>query len=84
MTEIAPITHGNALSVYFLDPEDNRFELYVDMPWYVSQPCRVVAPIELPVPELDEVGRGTCTHIAGLPAAQRVAAGNGRAHGPTV
>lgn len=48
ITELAPVTHGNALSVYFRDPEGNRVELYVDTPWYVSQPCRVPAPIELP------------------------------------
>lgn len=48
VTEIIPVTHGNALSVYFLDPEGNRVELYVETPWYVSQPCRVPAPIELP------------------------------------
>jgi catechol 2,3-dioxygenase-like lactoylglutathione lyase family enzyme len=52
VTDIKPITHGNALSVYFLDPEGNRLELYIDMPWYVSQPCRVIAPIDLPAPEL--------------------------------
>jgi len=52
VTEIASVTHGNALSVYFLDPEGNRVELYVDTPWYVSQPCRVPAPIELPPDEL--------------------------------
>lgn len=51
-TEITPVTHGNALSVYFRDPEGNRVELYVDTPWYVSQPCRIPAPIELPVGEL--------------------------------
>lgn len=38
---IAPITHGNALSVYALDPESNRIELYIDLPWYVTQPMRV-------------------------------------------
>jgi len=52
VTELVPVTHGNALSVYFLDPERNRVELYVDTPWYVSQPCRVPAPIELPPDEL--------------------------------
>jgi catechol-2,3-dioxygenase len=51
-TEIIPVTHGNALSVYFRDPEGNRVELYVDTPWYVSQPCRVQAPFELPPGEL--------------------------------
>ncbi|MFD0668290.1 VOC family protein [Ramlibacter sp. MAHUQ-53] len=50
--EILPVTHGNALSVYFRDPEGNRVELYVDTPWYVTQPCRVPAPIELPPDEL--------------------------------
>lgn len=50
--ELSPVTHGNALSVYFRDPEGNRIELYVDTPWYVSQPCRVPAPMELPSDEL--------------------------------
>jgi hypothetical protein len=27
------------------DPEGNRLELYVDLPWYVSQPMRV--PVDL-------------------------------------
>jgi catechol-2,3-dioxygenase len=52
VTEITAVTHGNAISVYFRDPEGNRIELYVDTPWYVSQPCRVAAPIELPPEEL--------------------------------
>ena len=30
--------HGNAWSVYFLDPEGNRIELYTHTPWYVAQP----------------------------------------------
>ncbi|WER50350.1 VOC family protein [Cupriavidus sp. WKF15] len=40
-TDIHPITHGNAVSVYARDPEGNRLELFVDTPWYVSQPMRV-------------------------------------------
>lgn len=39
--DIAPVTHGNALSVYAPDPEGNRLELYIDLPWYVAQPMRV-------------------------------------------
>ncbi|MFQ5636195.1 MAG: FkbM family methyltransferase [Gammaproteobacteria bacterium] len=31
-------THGNAWSVYFNDPEDNRIEIYVHTPWHVPQP----------------------------------------------
>lgn len=40
VTEIAAVTHGNAVSVYFLDPEGNRVELFFDTPWYVTQPLR--------------------------------------------
>lgn len=35
------VTHGNAISLYVRDPEGNRLELYIDTPWYVSQPLRV-------------------------------------------
>jgi catechol-2,3-dioxygenase len=41
VTEIAPVSHGNALSVYFKDPEGNRVELFIDTPWYCRQPVRV-------------------------------------------
>ena len=43
--DITPVTHGNALSVYARDPEGNRLELYIDLPWYVSQPLRL--PVDL-------------------------------------
>ena len=52
VTEVTPVTHGNALSVYARDPEGNRIEIYIDTPWYVSQPMRVPMPIELPADEL--------------------------------
>ena len=32
------INHGNAWSVYFDDPEGNTIEIYLDTPWYISQP----------------------------------------------
>ena len=38
---IAPVTHGNAVSIYVPDPEGNRLELYFDLPWYVAQPMRM-------------------------------------------
>lgn len=34
----APITHGNAISVYFEDPEGNGIEVFCDTPWHVPQP----------------------------------------------
>ena len=43
--EVDVITHGNAWSIYFRDPEGNRMEAFVDTPWYIDQPFR--APINL-------------------------------------
>jgi catechol 2,3-dioxygenase-like lactoylglutathione lyase family enzyme len=40
VTEVSPVTHGNAISVYFRDPEGNRIEIFLDTPWYCTQPCR--------------------------------------------
>lgn len=50
--ELHPVSHGNALSVYFLDPEGNRIELFVDTPWYVQQPLRVPLDMGLDDSEL--------------------------------
>jgi len=41
VSDVIPINHGNALSVYFRDPEGNRVELFIDTPWYVTQPMRI-------------------------------------------
>lgn len=32
------LNHGNALSIYFADPEGNTVEVYIDTPFYVAQP----------------------------------------------
>ena len=50
--ELAPVSHGNALSVYFRDPEGNRIELFVDTPWYGQQPVRVPMDMKLSDAEL--------------------------------
>ena len=52
ITMLGPITHGNALSVYFLDPEGNRVELLIDTPWYVPQPHRLVVDLDQPDDQL--------------------------------
>ena len=46
---LGPVTHGNALSSYFLDPEGTRVELLIGTPWYVPQPCRL--PVDLALPD---------------------------------
>ena len=38
VNKLDPRNHGNAWSIYFADPEDNRVELYCSSPWHVSQP----------------------------------------------
>lgn len=38
VTDITPITHGNAWSIYANDPEGNGLEAYLDTPWHVAQP----------------------------------------------
>jgi catechol-2,3-dioxygenase len=51
-SELGPVSHGNALSVYLHDPEKNRVELLIDTPWYVPQPCRIPVDFSLPDKEL--------------------------------
>lgn len=43
------VTHGNAWSVYFPDPEGNRVEVFVDTPWHTPQPVAEPFDIEAPV-----------------------------------
>jgi catechol 2,3-dioxygenase len=37
-TKMAPVTHGNAWSIYFTDPEGNGLEVFCDSPFHVAQP----------------------------------------------
>ena len=46
--EFRIVTHGNAWSVYFADPEGNRVELFVDTPWHTPQPFAEPFDIEAP------------------------------------
>lgn len=38
VASIMPISHGNAWSLYFVDPEGNGLECFVDSPFHVAQP----------------------------------------------
>jgi catechol-2,3-dioxygenase len=46
--EFRIVTHGNAWSIYFGDPEGNRVELFVDTPWHTPQPYAEPFDIEAP------------------------------------
>jgi catechol 2,3-dioxygenase len=46
------LNHGNALSIYFADPEGNTLEVYLDTPWYVPQPHSDPLDLEKPDTQL--------------------------------
>ncbi len=51
-TQMRGMNHGNALSIYFADPEDNTVEVYLDTPWYVPQPHGDPLDLEKPDAEI--------------------------------
>ena len=65
VSEISPVSHGNALSVYFKDPEGNRIELFVDTPWYVDQPMRIPMDMSLPDAALWQWAHDTARSLPG-------------------
>ncbi|WP_211254250.1 VOC family protein [Enterovibrio calviensis] len=46
------VSHGTTWSIYFRDPENNRFEIFADTPWHVNQPCKFPVNLELSDEEL--------------------------------
>jgi hypothetical protein len=68
--EITTLTHGNALSVYFRDPEYNRIELLIDTPWYVPQPHHLIVDLSLPD---DPLWAGIEKHVRSMPGFKPVA-----------
>lgn len=46
INDISPVSHGNAVSIYTFDPEGNRLELFIDLPWYVAQPMVVAVDLD--------------------------------------
>jgi catechol 2,3-dioxygenase len=70
-TDIQAVTHGCALSVYLRDPEGNRLELFIDTPWYVTQPLREPMDLSLPDDELWRWAEQRARQLPGFrPAAQ--------------
>ena len=64
VTEIMPLTHGNAWSVYFRDPEFNGVEVFIDTPWHVRQPQG--QPLDLDKSN-DEIVEATRAHFSKEP-----------------
>jgi catechol-2,3-dioxygenase len=64
VTQIMPLTHGNAWSVYFRDPEFNGVEVFIDTPWHVRQPQG--EPLDLDKSN-DEIVETTRAHFSNEP-----------------
>ncbi len=69
-TDIHPICHGHAWSVYFRDPEGNRLEVYTDTPWYVHQPIREEMDFDLPEDEVLRRTEAFCRTLPGFMPAE--------------
>ncbi|MDX6741545.1 VOC family protein [Actinocorallia sp. A-T 12471] len=52
VTPSATVSHGNAWSVYFPDPEGNNVEVYANSDWYVPQPFRELIDLSRPTEQL--------------------------------
>jgi catechol-2,3-dioxygenase len=63
-SDIGTVTHGNAWSVYFRDPEGNRIEVFCDSPWHVQQP--EIVPWD-PAMSDEELIEHTRNHFSGKP-----------------
>src|SRR5688500_18932180 len=66
--EFRIVTHGNAWSVYFGDPEGNRVELFVDAPWHTPQPFAEPFDIEAPVETIMQATEQICRSRPGFAA----------------
>ncbi|MES2536847.1 MAG: VOC family protein [Pseudomonadota bacterium] len=52
LRDLRSSNHGNAWSIYFLDPEGNRVEIYSASPWYVNQPYQEPLDLNLSADEI--------------------------------
>ena len=62
------VSHGTTWSIYFLDPEGNRLEIFTDTPWHVNQPCRFEIDLELSDEELLEFTEHRIKDLPGFKA----------------
>lgn len=62
-----PTNHGGSWSVYFLDPEGNRIELFAQTPWYMPP---VSVPLDLALSD-DEIYRLTEAMVLATPGSMK-------------
>ena len=64
--DLVQISHGNAWSIYFRDPEGNRVELFVDTPWYTPQPVRESLDLTKPAEQIRQETEAFCRNRPGF------------------
>jgi catechol 2,3-dioxygenase-like lactoylglutathione lyase family enzyme len=62
-----PTNHGGSWSIYFLDPEGNRIELFAPTPWYVPP---ISVPLDLALSD-DEIYKLTEAKVNSTPGHMR-------------
>lgn len=67
--QIQTVSHGTTWSIYFHDPEGNRFEIFTDTPWHVNQPCKFKINLTL---DNDALHHYTEQYIQHLPGFQNL------------
>ena len=70
VAQVIPISHGNAWSLYFTDPEGNGLECFVDTPFHVAQPY--ADGLDVAASD-EEIAATTRSKIADLPEFQSFA-----------
>ena len=65
---VLPISHGNAWSLYFTDPEGNGVECFVDSPFHVAQPYGDGLDLSSSDVEIEATPRGKVESLPGTQA----------------
>lgn len=66
LDDLQAVTHGNAWSIYFRDPEGNRLEVYTHTPWYVNQPLREPLDLSLSIEDIHDKTLALCKTLPGF------------------
>lgn len=64
--KLQSVSHGSSWSLYFRDPEENRFEIFTDTPWYVNQPCKFAIDLTLSDTQLRRYTEDKIKGLAGF------------------
>ena len=66
VSDLEPVFHGNAWSLYFRDPEGNRIEVFADSEWYIPQPIKEYLDFDLGEEEIRRRTYGFCKDQPGF------------------